>query len=159
MIARFHALLLDVFGRLPRPVRRRIVRLVAPTFTVGAICVIERGDGRIALIRQRYRTRWGLPGGLLGRGETAADAARREVFEEIGLEVELLGEPTVTVDPRLRRVDVVFRARPVDPDAPLACRSVEITAAEWFPVSALPDLQPETLTAIASLGLRPSRDR
>jgi 8-oxo-dGTP diphosphatase len=148
-------LLLDVFGRLPRGVRRRVVRTIAPSYTVGAICVIERSDGQVVLIQQRYRGRWGLPGGLLSRREHAADAAVREVREEIGIEVELLGPPTVVVEPHLQRVDVVYRARPLADDGvleELSPCSPEITAVAWFRLDALPDLQDETATAIAAVG-------
>src|SRR5690606_9648623 len=98
---------------------RRIVRAVSPSFTVGAMCFIERPDGALLLVRHSYRDRWGVPGGLLQRGEDVEEGARREVREEVGLEVELLGEPAVVVDAAPQRVDVVFRARPaidVDPD-------------------------------------------
>ena len=54
-----------------------VVRRVAPSFTVGAMCIIERADGRVLLIRHLYRKRWGVPGGLLERRETPADAAPR----------------------------------------------------------------------------------
>jgi 8-oxo-dGTP diphosphatase len=159
VIARLHGVLLSVFGRLPRVVRRRIVRTIAPSFTVGAICVIERGDGHVVLIRQRYRNHWGLPGGLLARGESPEDAARREVREEIGLDVRLIGEPAVVVDADLRRVDVVFRAEPLDTAVAMGCTSVEIVAAEWHPLVRLPELQPETRSAIVALGFEMSPDR
>src|SRR5699024_3404352 len=93
-----HLALLRLYRRFPPGARRRLVRLVAPSFTVGAICVIERRDGAILLIRHAYRDRWGLPGGLLNRAESPADAARREVVEEIGVPVELLGEAVPVVD-------------------------------------------------------------
>jgi 8-oxo-dGTP diphosphatase len=158
VIATLHGLLLGAFGRLPRTARRRIVRLVAPSFTVGALCVIEH-DGHIVLIRQRYRNRWGLPGGLLMRREAPHDAARREVREEIGIDVELLGDPAVVVEAGVQRVDIVFRARPLVPRPELACTSPEIVAVEWHPVTALPEVQPETASAMEALGLahRPAR--
>ena len=72
--------LLRVWRHVPRPVRRWVVRLAAPSFTVGA-----RLRGR-ARRRQRscscastYRDGWGLPGGLIKRREDVADCARREV--------------------------------------------------------------------------------
>lgn len=157
MIARLHGLLLTVFGALPRPVRRFVVRTIAPSFTVGSLCVIEH-DGQIVLIRQRYRHRWGLPGGLLQRNEAPADAARREVREEIGIDVELEGEPAVVVEPDVRRVDVVYRAHPADPASTLRCHSPEIVAAEWFPIARLPEVQPETRSALRVLGFTPAPD-
>ena len=67
--ARTYRLALRVFRLFPRSVRRITVRTVSPSYTVGAICVIERPDGAILLVRQAYRKKWGIPGGLLKRGE------------------------------------------------------------------------------------------
>jgi ADP-ribose pyrophosphatase YjhB (NUDIX family) len=142
-----------VYRRLPRPARRAVVRRVAPSFTVGAMCLIERADGRVLLICQSYRARWGLPGGLLERGEDASDAARREIREEVGIDVALVGEPAVVVDAQPRRVDLIFRARPVDDSHAdrVTPTSVEIVAAKWFSPTELPELQDETAQAIQAL--------
>jgi 8-oxo-dGTP diphosphatase len=144
---------LQVYRRLPVWARRRLVRTISPSFTVGAICFIERDDGQLLLVRLVYRDRWGVPGGLLERGEDAADGARREVFEEVGVAVDLVGEPTVVVDPEPRRVDVIYRARLSRDQAPEHVRacSPEIAAVAWFPTDGLPELQHETATALAAL--------
>jgi len=144
---------LRVFRALPRRLRLGVVHLLSPSFTVGAICVIERADGALLLVQHSYRQRWGLPGGLLQRGEDADAGARREAFEEVGLEIELEGEPAVVVDAGARRVDVVFRARPcpgADPDA-VAPRSPEVVDVAWFDAAALPELQHETAGALVAL--------
>jgi 8-oxo-dGTP diphosphatase len=151
-----HTGLLKLYRRLPVHGRRFVVRSIAPTYTVGAVCVIERDDGRILLVRLAYRHRWGMPGGLLKRGEQPADAARREVREEVGFDVELVGDAAVVVDPEPRRVDLVYRARPhdgarVDDVAP---RSPEIVEARWFPKDALPELQHETAQALVAVARR-----
>lgn len=144
---------LRVYRRLPVWARRRLVRTISPSFTVGAICFIHRDDDHLLLVRLVYRDRWGVPGGLLERGEDAADGARREVFEEVGVAVDLLGEPTVVVDPVPRRVDVIYRARLAVGQSPEAVRrcSPEIAEVRWFPVGALPDLQYETSAALVVL--------
>ena len=57
-------------------------------------------DDRVLLVRRGKpprRGQWSLPGGAQQLGETVAEAARREVREEVGLEVEL-GEIIATVD-------------------------------------------------------------
>lgn len=130
-----------------------MVRLITPSFTVGAACIIERDDGSVLLVRQVYRRGWGMPGGLAQRREPVADTARREVSEEVGLAVELVGEPAVVVDPIPRRVDVIFLARPADGADPAAAApsSPEIAEVRWFPRGELPDLQHETVAAIAAL--------
>ena len=153
MAGLLHRIALQVYRRLPVGLRRRVVRAVSPSFTVGAMCFIERADGALLLVRHSYRDRWGVPGGLLERGEDAEVGARREVLEEVGLVVELLGEPAVVVDAAPQRVDVVYRARPADgADAEdVRLGSAEIVEARWFPPDALPELQFETAGALVAL--------
>jgi 8-oxo-dGTP diphosphatase len=153
VIDRIHFLLLQVFKRLPRRLRRTIVRFGAPKYTVGAICIVRRRDGAILLARHSYVSRWGTPGGLAKHGEHPDVAAVRETLEEVNLTVELDGEPAVVVEPRPRRVDVVYLARPV-PGAPLddvRPSSPEILETGWFGMDDLPELQPETATALVAL--------
>ncbi len=162
MIARLHRLALAVYRVLPVKGRRWVVRTIAPSFTVGSMCLIERDDGALLLVRHAYRRRWGVPGGLLHRGEEPTDAAIREVHEEVSLDVVLVGEPAVVVDAAPQRVDIVFRARPA-PGADLEAAfpaSPEILEARWFSADAPPELQHETsgaLVAMARLRGPPTR--
>jgi 8-oxo-dGTP diphosphatase len=119
------------FRVAPGPLKRLAVRTVAPSYTVGAVCVIEH-EGTFLVLWQPHRRGWSLPGGLLGRGEEPADAVRREVAEEVGLDIDP-GEPvTIRVDPVEQGVDVVFRVRleqhPDDLDLSL---STEARKARW----------------------------
>jgi 8-oxo-dGTP diphosphatase len=65
-----------------------------PVLAAGGI-VLRRGQSpRIAVVRLRKRDEWVLPKGKLNNGETARDAAEREVLEETGHDVtvhEFLG--------------------------------------------------------------------
>jgi ADP-ribose pyrophosphatase YjhB (NUDIX family) len=153
VIRRVHLVLLHLYQRLPRRARLAVIHAVAPSFTVGAICVVERDDGRVLLVRHSYRNRWGFPGGLLKRGEEVADGARRETREEVGLEIELVGEPAVVVAPEPRRVDVVYRARPADGADPDTARpmSPEIVEVRWVPRDDLPELQHEAAGGLVAL--------
>lgn len=148
-----HRAALKVFGALPRRVRRALVRLGSPKFTVGAICIVQREDDSVLLVRHSYYRSWGTPGGLAKRHERPELAAVRETLEEVGLRVELVGEPVVVVEPVPHRVDVVFLARPAEGENPDRARptSPEIEAVQWFPLEEFPKLQPETVTALRAL--------
>jgi 8-oxo-dGTP diphosphatase len=70
----------------------------APDFVVSAV-VIRDADGRVLVVRKRGTSRFMLPGGKIEAGETAAQAAVRELHEEVGAELDpehlvLLGEWT-----------------------------------------------------------------
>jgi 8-oxo-dGTP pyrophosphatase MutT (NUDIX family) len=149
MLRRVQVLAFRVVGKLPRRVRRFLIHLVAPSFTVGAMCIITNEDGARLLVRHSYRNGWGVPGGLLKRGEEADAGAVRECMEEVGLAIDLDLPPTVVVDAAARRVDVIFTARPSDPDESEArVESPELLEARWFLPHELPPLQPETATAL-----------
>ena len=116
------------FRVTPGPVRRAVVRTVAPSYTVGAVCVIEH-DGEFLVLWQPHRRGWSLPGGLMGRGEEPAEAVRREVAEEVGIDIDPGDPVTVRIDPLQQGVDVIFRVR-LDrrPDLALA---TEARKARW----------------------------
>jgi 8-oxo-dGTP diphosphatase len=65
-----------------------------PVLAAGGIVLRREQPPRIAVVRLRKRDEWVLPKGKLDNGETARDAAEREVLEETGHDVtvhEFLG--------------------------------------------------------------------
>jgi ADP-ribose pyrophosphatase YjhB (NUDIX family) len=59
---------------------------------VGVGALVHDEEGRVLLIKRRFepnKGRWALPGGLLETGETLVYAGRREVREELGVEIEV----------------------------------------------------------------------
>ena len=63
-----------------------------PLVVVGAATLIVDAAGRLLLLKRSDNNCWGIPGGGVEPGEFVEAAARREAFEETGLE---LGEMTL----------------------------------------------------------------
>ncbi len=100
--------LADAFERFGRvPIEKRRIDLPPghpamrieddPFWSAGGL--IHDGQGRILLVRHPPEKGWGdawvTPGGLLQEGETVVDGLRREVHEEVGLQI---------VEPNLTRI-------------------------------------------------------
>ncbi|MEU0564756.1 NUDIX hydrolase [Nonomuraea sp. NPDC005983] len=56
---------------------------------VGADVLIRDEHGRILLVDPKYKPDWDLPGGMAEANESPAAAARREIKEELGLDLEI----------------------------------------------------------------------
>jgi 8-oxo-dGTP pyrophosphatase MutT (NUDIX family) len=57
---------------------------------VGARCVVKDDAGRLLLIQRNDNGHWAFPAGALELGDSIAECAIREVFEETGLRVTAL---------------------------------------------------------------------
>jgi 8-oxo-dGTP diphosphatase len=61
---------------------------------VGVGALIHDREGCVLLIKRRFepnKGKWSLPGGLLETGESLVEAGKREVREELGVEIETEG--------------------------------------------------------------------
>jgi 8-oxo-dGTP diphosphatase len=101
--------------------------------------IAEMPGGGVVLVRRKYPPPgWALPGGFVEAGESAAAAARRELQEETGLDVELIELFHVYADPardpRGPTLSVVFIGRAAGAPA----GSDDASEARVFAVDALP---------------------
>jgi 8-oxo-dGTP pyrophosphatase MutT (NUDIX family) len=60
----------------------------APLMTTACGVIIENSKGEILLQQRQDNGKWGIPGGAMEIGEKYVDTAKREVFEEVGIEIE-----------------------------------------------------------------------
>jgi len=118
--------------------RRWSMRLTHARFTVTAGGIIFNDVGEILLLKHRFRagSGWGLPGGFIEAGEQPVDALRRELREEIGLEVEDVELFATRSFKKPRQVEVLFLCRANGSVTPQA---MEVERAEWFSLQSLPN--------------------
>src|SRR5215467_7828313 len=81
---------------------RRAGRVYPERPIVAVLAVVLRGERVLIVSRANppAKGRWGFPGGVLELGETVAEGAMRELFEETGVMAEAAGPLTVidTID-------------------------------------------------------------
>jgi 8-oxo-dGTP diphosphatase len=92
-------------------------------------------DGRVLLVRTSYRNCYSLPGGFARGGEPSEQAARRELREEVGIELpnqtlQLAWSGTVRFESRHDTVDI-WEA-PLEAIPPLRLSRREIVWAGWM---------------------------
>lgn len=149
-----------VYYRLPHRVRMWLVRLVAPTYTVGAVVLVRDAHAdRMLLLRQPPGRGWSLPAGLLARGESPVEGALRELAEESGLELApqqlRAAVPNALVHHRGRWVDLVFEATIPAEHAVLRVDGAEVLEAAWHDLAALPPLTTPTARLLGWYGIGP----
>ena len=131
-------LLSNVWQRVPGGIRRWTVRATNTTFNVTAAGIVRNDDGKVLLLKHRFRSGsgWGIPGGFIEAGEQAEDALRREMREEISLELDQIRLFRVRTFRRVNQIEVVFVARALgEPHL----NSVEVDQALWFSPSSFPE--------------------
>ena len=121
--------------------RRWTMRLAHTRFTVTAGAVIFNDKREVLLLKHRFRagSGWGLPGGFMEQGEQPIEALRRELREEIGLELDDVEVFAARSFKKPKQVEVLFRARA---NAQVKSQTVEVERAEWFAIDALPESLP-----------------
>jgi lipopolysaccharide/colanic/teichoic acid biosynthesis glycosyltransferase/ADP-ribose pyrophosphatase YjhB (NUDIX family) len=140
-------------------------RMLRGAYTAGCLCVVQDpssrlllvkpryrldwGLPRLLLVKPRYRLDWGLPGGFMRRGEQPSEAVKRELREEIGLDLEP-GSPVASyVQSRRPHIEYLFSIVLSPEQAALvAATSLELGIIRWFDRTESPPLQPEAAEAL-----------
>ena len=116
-----------------------------PAVTGDCIVITKEVDAKVLLIQRAdepYKGCWAFPGGFLNMDETTEQCAIRELEEETGLKVndvhQIGAYSKVDRDPRGRTITVAYLAIIDNPISVLG--QDDAAKAEWWPLSALPQL-------------------
>jgi 8-oxo-dGTP diphosphatase len=98
--------------------------------------LITGPDGRVLMVRDRFRREWSYPAGFVEHGESPLAGAARELAEEVNLRLaperlELVG--THTLQRPLGRLEfTTFRATvTADEAAGIRLQAIELTEKRW----------------------------
>lgn len=116
---------------------------------IGATIIVYNEKNEILLNRRTDTGTWGIPGGAMEPGEVAEETAKRELYEETGLEAEkfklidvLSGPEYFFVYPngdQMHTVIILFEALRVKGE--LMINDGESKELKFFPLNALPKLE------------------
>jgi 8-oxo-dGTP diphosphatase len=145
-------LLGKLWRHTPARLRRFTMRMTHARFTVTAGAVIQNEKGQILLLKHTFRagSGWGLPGGFLEGGEQPVEGLRRELREEIGLELEHIEFFTARSFKKPQQVEILFRGFT---SGSAELKSIEINRAVWFAPDSLPDGLPKDQRLIVERAL------
>ena len=116
-----------------------------PAVTADCVVITKEAEPKVLLIQRGadpYKGCWAFPGGFMNMDETTEQCAIRELEEETSLKVSTVRQigaySKVDRDPRGRTITVAYLAI-IDKPAQVTGQD-DAAKAEWFPLSALPEL-------------------
>lgn len=131
--------------------RQLFLRILNPSFMVGAMALIVDEHGRVLVLEHTYRRElpWGLPGGWLKQAETPEVGLTREVLEETGLRVRV--DALLAADFwGSSQLDLLYRCSVI---SGTYTPSDETGLHRWSPPDELPELLPNQRRLLRKAGV------
>ncbi len=149
------------FGRMPHRLQRWVVRIASPSYTVGALLVLEHEGARSSSCASCTARAGPCPAGCWTTARPRPQGVVREAGEELGLVVDIDPDrdlPTATlVEPHSQRVDVIFH-RVVEQRPDVQPRG-EAFRVSWRPLDELTQDDQDAVTRDVLLLLRRAQQR
>lgn len=115
----------------------RVLWFITRPTTSGAKVVVVCGD-EILLIKTTYGYSYSLPGGGIKKGEKPDEAAKRELFEEVGIRVDVILPLPSFVTHEEYKHDTVYSFYTEVQSKDFTLDALEIDCAEWHSIHNLP---------------------
>jgi 8-oxo-dGTP diphosphatase len=130
-----------------------------PTMFGAAGALFTDAAGRVLLVKPNYRDHWSLPGGILEDGEPPHEACRREVLEELGLDItpgRLLVVGWTGLDGKRPRpvLHFVFDGGDLAAGTPIRLQAEELDDYRFVELSRLDDYLPPLISARVAAAVR-----
>jgi 8-oxo-dGTP pyrophosphatase MutT (NUDIX family) len=130
-----------------------------PTMFAAAAALLTDPAGRVLLVKPNYRDHWSLVGGILEHGEPPHVGCRREVAEELGIDIEpgpLLVVGWAGPDGTRPKpiVHFVFDGGVLTDDIPIRLQASELDDYRFVNAGDLADYLPPVISARVAAALR-----
>lgn len=110
---------------------------------LGAGAVVVNSEGKWLVVKKKYsglKGVWSIPAGFVHMGETADEAALREVKEETGIDcivTGLVGFRTGVIKGEVSDNMAIFACKPIHENQPICIQEEELFDAQWLSVEEL----------------------
>lgn len=125
-----------IWRKLSPAMRLKVIRATQNNFTVSVAALVLNDKKEVLLLNHVLRSdlSWGFPGGFINAGEQPEAAVKRELLEEVGLEIENI--KLIRLRTTNRHIEILFRASAV---GAARVQSFEINELGWFKINEMPE--------------------
>jgi 8-oxo-dGTP pyrophosphatase MutT (NUDIX family) len=123
-----------------------LYRFIQPKYSIGVVGVVLNDNHEVLIVEHVFHPRqpWGLPGGWIGHNEDPSKTIKRELQEELGLDVQVQ-KLLLTMRTQYNHLDMAYLCIP---DTTISKISYELLGYRWCERHKLPDLHSFHVRAI-----------
>ena len=139
-----------IFYKIINPFRKAYWFIFRPK-TYGVKCLIEN-DGKFLFIRNSYgKHGWTFSGGGVHRKETPEEAVKREVREELGINIQEVKELGEYMNTKEYKRDIVYCFYSKVSNQEISIDKSEISEAQWLSLNDVPEFRSSAVDKILKM--------
>lgn len=117
-----------------------IIWIFHSKFNIGSSVIISNFEGEILLGKHVFsskKTPWRLIGGYISKGENIYNGAKREVKEELNIDIEI-DRILIIRSGFLNRIEIILVSKPILKETVFKIDLKELEKVEWFKIGSEP---------------------